>query len=126
MPAWRMATALLFANFRADRAREISLALLDRNFEGFSAQRVVQFSAAAGMTEYSDELKHADGRAVSGREYARETLGEVMAAHHGLKQLRIAETEKYAHVTFFLNGGREEPVRRRGPHPGAQPQGRDL
>ena len=58
-------------------------------------------------------------------EDVRETLGEVMAEHH-LKQLRIAETEKYAHVTFFLNGGREDPFDGRGPHPGAQPQGRDL
>lgn len=99
--------ALLFANFRADRAREISLALLDPGFEGFKRDRVIKFGAAAGLTEYSDELA-ALMAAVFPPEDVRETLGEVMA-EHGLKQLRIAETEKYAHVTFFLNGGREEP-----------------
>jgi 2,3-bisphosphoglycerate-independent phosphoglycerate mutase len=97
----------LFANFRADRAREISLALLDRGFQNFERTRVVNFSAAAGMTEYSQELSTMM-TAIFPPEDVRETLGEVMA-EHGLKQLRIAETEKYAHVTFFLNGGREEP-----------------
>jgi 2,3-bisphosphoglycerate-independent phosphoglycerate mutase len=97
--------ALLFANFRANRAREISLALLDPEFQGFERNRVIQFSAAAGLTEYSEELA-ALMAAVFPPEDVRETLGEVMA-EHGLKQLRIAETEKYAHVTFFLNGGRE-------------------
>jgi 2,3-bisphosphoglycerate-independent phosphoglycerate mutase len=99
--------ALLFANFRADRAREISLALLDQGFQGFPRGRVVKFSAAAGMTEYSQELSTMM-TALFSPEDVRETLGEVMA-ERGLKQLRIAETEKYAHVTFFLNGGREEP-----------------
>ena len=99
--------AMLFANFRADRAREISLALLDPGFQGFARNRVVKFSAAAGMTEYSEELA-ALMMAVFPPEDVRETLGEVMA-EHDLKQLRIAETEKYAHVTFFLNGGREDP-----------------
>jgi 2,3-bisphosphoglycerate-independent phosphoglycerate mutase len=94
----------LFANFRADRAREISLALLDRNFEGFKRARVVRFSAAAGMTEYSDELNTLMA-ALFPAENITDTLGELVS-HLGLKQLRIAETEKYAHVTFFLNGGR--------------------
>jgi 2,3-bisphosphoglycerate-independent phosphoglycerate mutase len=99
--------ALLFANFRADRAREICLALLDQGFEGFPRSRVVAYSGAAGLTEYSDELK-ALMTSLFPPEDVRETLGQVAAEHH-LKQLRIAETEKYAHVTFFLNGGREEP-----------------
>lgn len=99
--------ALLFANFRADRAREISLALLDKGFGGFERSRVVKFCAALGMTEYSEELASMM-KAIFPPEDVRETLGEVMA-EHGLKQLRIAETEKYAHVTFFLNGGREDP-----------------
>jgi 2,3-bisphosphoglycerate-independent phosphoglycerate mutase len=99
--------ALLFANFRADRAREICLSLLDGGFQGFHRDRVVKFSAAAGMTEYSEELSVLM-TAIFPPEDVRETLGEVMA-EHDLKQLRIAETEKYAHVTFFLNGGREEP-----------------
>jgi len=99
--------ALLFANFRADRAREISTALLDPNFTGFARTRVAKFSAAAGMTEYSVALK-AFMAALFPPDDISETLGEY-AAELGLHQLRIAETEKYAHVTFFLNGGREEP-----------------
>jgi len=98
--------AFLFANFRADRAREISTALLDKGFDGFDRARIVNFSAAAGLTEYSDALKPLMA-SIFPPEDVRETLGEVIAEHH-LKQLRIAETEKYAHVTFFLNGGRED------------------
>lgn len=97
---------LLFANFRADRAREISAALLDKGFDGFARARVVAFGAAAGLTEYSEKLK-ALMASVFPPEDVRETLGEVVA-RRGMKQLRIAETEKYAHVTFFLNGGRED------------------
>jgi 2,3-bisphosphoglycerate-independent phosphoglycerate mutase len=98
--------AMLFANFRADRAREISAALLDPGFEGFTRARVVKFAGAAGLTEYSEALKPFMA-SVFPPEDVRETLGEVIAEHH-MSQLRIAETEKYAHVTFFLNGGREE------------------
>ncbi|HEX2761578.1 MAG TPA: 2,3-bisphosphoglycerate-independent phosphoglycerate mutase [Rhizomicrobium sp.] len=97
---------LLFANFRADRAREISAALLDKGFDGFARARLVTFGAAAGLTEYSEKLK-ALMASVFPPEDVRETLGEVVAKR-GMKQLRIAETEKYAHVTFFLNGGRED------------------
>jgi 2,3-bisphosphoglycerate-independent phosphoglycerate mutase len=97
---------LLFANFRADRAREICTALLDKGFDGFARRRVAHFAAAAGLTEYSDALKPLMA-SIFPPEDVRETLGEVVAEHH-LKQLRIAETEKYAHVTFFLNGGRED------------------
>ena len=99
--------ALLFANFRADRAREISTALLDPAFTGFTRTRVAKFSAAAGLTEYSGELNKLMG-ALFPAEDIRETIGEYVA-ELGLTQLRIAETEKYAHVTFFLNGGRETP-----------------
>jgi 2,3-bisphosphoglycerate-independent phosphoglycerate mutase len=99
--------ALLFANFRADRAREISTALLDPGFEGFARARVPKFSSAAGLTEYSSALNAVMG-SVFPPEDIRETIGEYVASL-GLRQLRIAETEKYAHVTFFLNGGREEP-----------------
>ncbi len=99
--------AMLFANFRADRAREISLSLLDKAFSGFERDRKVKFCDAAGMTEYSEELKAMMASLFEPVD-VRESLGEVMAEHH-LKQLRIAETEKYAHVTFFLNAGREEP-----------------
>jgi 2,3-bisphosphoglycerate-independent phosphoglycerate mutase len=67
---------------------------------------MISFSAAAGLTEYSESLK-AVMASIFPPEDVRETLGEVVAGHH-MKQLRIAETEKYAHVTFFLNGGRED------------------
>ncbi len=99
--------ALLFANFRADRAREISTALLDPAFDRFARGHVARFSAAAGMAEYSESLNTLM-TALFPPEDVRETLGEY-AAQLGLRQLRIAETEKYAHVTFFLNGGREDP-----------------
>lgn len=98
---------LLFGNFRADRAREISTALLDPAFKDFARTRIVKFSAAAGLTEYSEPLKAFMG-ALFPPEDIRDTIGEYVSSL-GLKQLRIAETEKYAHVTFFLNGGREEP-----------------
>jgi 2,3-bisphosphoglycerate-independent phosphoglycerate mutase len=97
---------LLFANFRADRAREISTALLDKGFDGFARARILAFGVAAGLTEYSEGLKPLMA-SVFPPEDVRETLGEVIAGHH-MTQLRIAETEKYAHVTFFLNGGRED------------------
>ena len=97
--------AFLFGNFRPDRAREISTALLDANFDGFVRKRVVRFSASAGMTQYSKALSTLM-QALFPPQDVTETLGEVFA-ERGLTQLRIAETEKYAHVTFFMNGGRE-------------------
>ncbi|HXJ01073.1 MAG TPA: 2,3-bisphosphoglycerate-independent phosphoglycerate mutase [Micropepsaceae bacterium] len=97
--------ALLFANFRPDRAREISTALLDSMFEGFHRARTVKFSAAAGLTEYSQPLAKLM-TALFPPQDVTETIGEIFA-ERGLKQLRIAETEKYPHVTFFMNGGRE-------------------
>jgi 2,3-bisphosphoglycerate-independent phosphoglycerate mutase len=96
---------LLFGNFRPDRAREISTALLDPTFAGFPRPRPPHFSAAAGLTEYSEPLKQYMSALFPAQDIS-ETLGEVFA-ERGLKQLRIAETEKYAHVTFFMNGGRE-------------------
>lgn len=96
---------LLMANFRADRAREILTALLDADFDGFERKRVVGFSAAAGMVEYASQL-NAFMSTIFPPADLTGTLGEVVSAE-GLKQLRIAETEKYAHVTFFFNGGRE-------------------
>ena len=73
---------------------------------GLTAARVPHFGAAAGLTEYSDALQDLMA-SVFPPEDVRETLGEVIAAHH-TETARIAETEKYAHVTFFLNGGRED------------------
>jgi 2,3-bisphosphoglycerate-independent phosphoglycerate mutase len=98
---------VLFANFRADRAREILAALLDPAFGGFARKRVVRFAAAAGMVEYSDHLNTLMPALFPPKQIAN-GMGEIIA-RAGLKQLRIAETEKYPHVTFFFNGGREEP-----------------
>jgi 2,3-bisphosphoglycerate-independent phosphoglycerate mutase len=80
-------------------------ALVDPAFDGFARGQVVSFSAKAGMVEYSAELKHFLP-ALFPPEDLKNTLGEVVS-RAGLTQLRIAETEKYAHVTFFFNGGEE-------------------
>jgi len=98
---------VLMANFRADRVRQLLGALLDPGFTGFPRPRTVKFAAATGMTEYSTALT-AFMTALFPPESLRHVLGEIVATA-GLKQLRIAETEKYAHVTFFLNGGEETP-----------------
>ncbi len=98
---------LLFINFRADRAREILHALIDPAFTGFARPRTIDFAAVAGMVEYSDKL-NAFMTALFPPKIIEHTLGEIVSKA-GLKQLRIAETEKYPHVTFFFNGGREEP-----------------
>ncbi len=97
---------LLMANFRADRVRQILAALLAPGFDGFERSRVVKFAQAVGMVEYSSDLNQCLETLFPPAKIAN-SLGEVVA-NAGLKQLRIAETEKYAHVTFFLNGGREE------------------
>ena len=96
---------LLFANFRADRAREILATLVDPDFDGFARPLLPAFSARAGMVEYSTDLNEFLTTLFAPIDLAQ-TLGEVVA-DAGLRQLRIAETEKYPHVTFFLNGGRE-------------------
>jgi 2,3-bisphosphoglycerate-independent phosphoglycerate mutase len=96
---------ILCFNFRADRVREILAALLEPGFDGFRRKRVVQFAAAAGMTRYSDELAPYLG-VLFPPEKLDHILGEVVA-EAGRTQLRTAETEKYPHVTYFLNGGRE-------------------
>ncbi len=101
---------LLCFNFRADRVREILGALLDPVFDGFSRPRRIRFAAAAGMTQYSAELD-AFLETLFPPEHLANVLGEV-AANAGKTQLRAAETEKYPHVTYFLNGGREKPFDR--------------
>lgn len=98
--------ALLMANFRADRAREILYALADTEFNGFARKKNVKFSAHVGMTEYSVDHNRFM-QTMFPPEALTNILGEVVAKH-GLTQLRIAETEKYAHVTFFFNGGEEK------------------
>jgi 2,3-bisphosphoglycerate-independent phosphoglycerate mutase len=98
---------LVMANFRADRARQTLDALLDPGFDGFVRHRVVRFVAAVGMVEYSSGLNRFMTTLFPPVDLSQ-TYGEVIAGA-GLRQLRIAETEKYAHVTFFFSGGREEP-----------------
>ncbi len=99
--------ALLMLNFRADRAREILETLLLPEFDGFERSRRVEFAKAVGLAEYSSAL-NPHLMTLFPAEELSESLGEVVS-RAGLRQLRIAETEKYAHVTFFFNGGREEP-----------------
>ena len=96
---------ILCFNFRADRVREILGALLEPEFDGFPRKRSIRFAAAAGMTRYSDELAPFLG-VLFPPETLDHILGQVVA-EAGRTQLRTAETEKYPHVTYFLNGGQE-------------------
>jgi len=98
---------LFMANFRADRARQILSALLKPNFTHFSRLHSIRFAAALGLTPYADEL-NLFIPPLFARQAIAQSLGELIA-QRGQKQLRIAETEKYAHVTFFFNGGQEIP-----------------
>jgi 2,3-bisphosphoglycerate-independent phosphoglycerate mutase len=100
---------ILCFNFRADRVREILGAMLEKDFSGFACKRTVRLAAAVGMTQYSDELDTLMA-AIFPSQTLKNILGEVVA-DAGRTQLRMAETEKYPHVTYFLNGGREEPYR---------------
>ncbi len=98
--------ALLMVNFRSDRVREILTALVEPDFHGFPRSRFIDFSARVGLAEYSTDLsEYLDILFPPPR--LSNILGQVVS-EAGLKQLRIAETEKYAHVTFFFNAGREE------------------
>lgn len=102
---------LLMGNFRADRAREILTALLadefGGEFDGFARSRQVQFACATGLVEYSETLGALMSTLFPPIPLAA-IMGDIVAGA-GLRQLRIAETEKYAHVTFFFNGGIETP-----------------
>ncbi len=93
-------------NFRADRAREILAAIGDPAFDGFARTKPA-LSALLGMVEYSDAHSSYMATAYPKREIVN-TLGE-WVAKNGKTQFRLAETEKYPHVTFFLNGGKEVP-----------------
>ncbi len=97
---------LIMANFRADRARQILSALLDPEFAGFKREKKITFSAGIGMVEYS-AMHNRFLKTLFPAEPLTRILPEIVA-EMGLKQLRIAETEKYAHVTFFFNGGEEK------------------
>ncbi|MGC1505227.1 MAG: 2,3-bisphosphoglycerate-independent phosphoglycerate mutase [Sulfitobacter sp.] len=96
---------LFCLNFRADRAREIMAALGDPEFDGFAADIRPKWAALMGMASYS--TAHAAYMSTMyHKPELRNTLGD-WVAKHGLRQFRLAETEKYPHVTFFLNGGEE-------------------
>lgn len=96
---------ILFFNFRADRARELCRAFTENNFTGFKVSNRPRIIDLVTLTEYESDFNLPvvfPPLTLSG------ILGEVISKH-GLRQLRIAETEKYAHVTYFFNGGEEEP-----------------
>lgn len=99
--------ALLFCNFRADRARQISTAILDQNFAEFPTRKI-NFSHILALTEYSEKLNHFYKNLFPPIEI-KNSLPEILASK-GLNQLRIAETEKYAHVTFFFSCGQEKEM----------------
>ena len=94
-------------NFRADRVREILRAVGQPDFSDFPVEGRPDFAARLGMVEYSDAHNDWFSTVFPARKLVN-TLGE-WVARHGLRQFRLAETEKYPHVTFFLNGGRETP-----------------
>ena len=97
---------VVFMNFRADRARQLTRALTDGAFDGFPRARVPRLAGFVTLTSYGDEF--AALPVAFGPQDVHNGFGEYIAAL-GLKQLRIAETEKYAHVTYFFSGGREQP-----------------
>jgi 2,3-bisphosphoglycerate-independent phosphoglycerate mutase len=96
--------SMIFINFRADRAREMTRAFVEHPFDGFSRSKP-RLAAFVCMTEYQEGL---DVSVAFLPAQLPRLFGEILS-EQGLSQLRIAETEKYAHVTFFFNGGREEP-----------------
>jgi 2,3-bisphosphoglycerate-independent phosphoglycerate mutase len=102
----RKEDGLFMANFRADRARQILQTLLLPSFLEFNTQQI-KWEATLGMVEYAENLTPYLPVLFPPLE-VKNCLGEVIAKNH-LKQMRIAETEKYAHVTFFFNGGKEDP-----------------
>jgi 2,3-bisphosphoglycerate-independent phosphoglycerate mutase len=95
--------AMIFFNFRADRAKEITRALIEKKFDGFKRRYPPALSSFVTMTQYDSSF---DLPVAFGPEPLTNVLGEVFS-RRGLCQLRIAETEKYAHVTYFFNGGNE-------------------
>ena len=97
--------SVIFMNFRADRARQLTRAMSEENFTGFERRSFVAPASFITLTRYADSIPLPCAFAP---EELRNTLGEYLQ-NNNKRQLRIAETEKYAHVTFFFSGGREEP-----------------
>jgi 2,3-bisphosphoglycerate-independent phosphoglycerate mutase len=98
--------AAVFMNFRADRARQLTRALTDPGFDGFVRERVPRLGYFCTLTSYGEDFARIP--AAFAPQNVTNGFGEYVAAQ-GMKQLRIAETEKYAHVTYFFNGGVETP-----------------
>ncbi|MFW5499177.1 MULTISPECIES: 2,3-bisphosphoglycerate-independent phosphoglycerate mutase [unclassified Maridesulfovibrio] len=96
---------VFFFNFRADRARQLCRVLAMKDFSEFNRPKAPEFSGFVTMTQYESDFSFPNAFPPLN---ISNPIGEVIA-ENGLKQLRIAETEKYAHVTYFMNGGREEP-----------------
>lgn len=97
--------SIFFMNFRADRARELSECFIKDDFDAFAKPRNIQLASFVTLTEYKKDFT---APAAYPPEKLNNLLGDYLA-QRGLTQLRIAETEKYAHVTFFFNGGRDTP-----------------
>lgn len=98
--------SLIFMNFRSDRARQITRPFIESDFSEFDTGDAPELGSFVSLTEYKSDF---DVQAAFPPERLRNVFGAYIS-DHGMRQLRIAETEKYAHVTFFLNGGVEEPM----------------
>ncbi|MBW3000079.1 2,3-bisphosphoglycerate-independent phosphoglycerate mutase, partial [Candidatus Woesearchaeota archaeon] len=96
--------AIVFFNFRSDRARELTKAFVQGKFKGFKRKKIIDLNFVC-LTQYSKEIK---APVAFPQTIPKQTLGEIISKKR-IKQLRIAETEKYAHVTYFFNGGKEGP-----------------
>jgi len=97
--------SIVFMNFRSDRARELTQCFIETDFEGFTRPRNIALGQFVTLTEYKKDFDVPVA-------FPAETMNNILGAYLsslGLRQLRIAETEKYAHVTFFFNGGRDKP-----------------
>ncbi len=97
--------SVIFMNFRADRARQLSRAFTESHFQGFTRKKAVKLAHFVSLTQYAADI---NTEAAFTPVQSKNVLGEYLA-EQGFTQLRIAETEKYAHVTFFFNGGIEQP-----------------
>ena len=107
LPQVEQGDVVIFSNYRADRARQLTEAFSAADFSGFPRGNPIDLTAFISMTEYRSDF---DFPAVFPPVHLKNVLGEYLA-NAGMKQLRIAETEKYAHVTFFFNGGEERVFR---------------
>lgn len=96
---------VIFMNFRSDRARQITRPFIEPDFDGFEREVFPKLGSFTSLTEYNSEF---DIPVAFPAERLNNVFGEFLS-RHGMRQLRLAETEKYAHVTFFFNGGVEEP-----------------